>query len=102
LRLYHRTNYLFLKSIIFLFLVLVLSICSTTQISHKLLVINVPADNKVFQKKILPGNTVQQALESAQVVLCDLDRVQPSLSTELSEDSAVIVTESGRIFIPSR
>jgi uncharacterized protein YabE (DUF348 family) len=83
-------------------LILVLSICSATQISHKLLAINVPADNKVFQKKILPGNTVQQALESAQVVLCDLDRVHPSLSTELSEDSAVIVTELGRIFIPSR
>jgi hypothetical protein len=91
LRLYHRTNYIFLRSLILWLLFIVLSACSTNQISQELLIVTISADNKVYQVKISAGSTVQQALESVQVSLGELDRVHPSLSAKLSSDSEVVV-----------
>jgi hypothetical protein len=92
LRLYHRTNYIFLSSFILLSWFLVLSSCSPTQTTQQLLTITISADHKVYRVKISARSTVQQALESVQINLGELDRVLPALSAKLSLGSEVVVT----------
>jgi uncharacterized protein YabE (DUF348 family) len=92
LRLYHRSNCIFWGSFLILPLFLVLSACSPKQTIQQSITVTISADNKVYQVKISAGSTVQQALESIQFRLGELDRVRPSLSAKLSEGSEVVVT----------
>ena len=92
MRLYHRTNYILFRSIGFLLLSFSLYSCSSPKITQELLSVTIAADRKVIQVKVPAGSTVQQALESSQIAIGELDRVQPSLSAELSEGSEIIVT----------
>ena len=92
MRLYHRTNYILFRSIGFLLLSFSLYSCSSPKITQELLSVTIAADRKVIQVKVPAGSTVQQALENSQIAIGELDRVQPSLSAELSEGSEIIVT----------
>ena len=92
MRLYHRTNYILFRSIGFLLLSFSLYSCSSPKITQELLSVTIAADRKVIQVKVPAGSSVQQALESSQIAIGELDRVQPSLSAELSEGSEIIVT----------
>jgi hypothetical protein len=91
LRLYHRTNFNLLRYFVFLILPLTFWGCSAPQVTQGLITVIISADNNELRVKITSGSTVQEALKTAQISLNDLDRVEPSLFTILSEESLVRV-----------
>ncbi len=92
MRLYHRTNFLFLQSSVLILLSIVLWGCSQPQAIQRLISISIRADHKDIQLKITAGSTVQQALNLKQIILGELDQVEPSLSTVLADGDQVKVT----------
>jgi hypothetical protein len=91
LRLYHRSNINFLRSILFTFFALVIWGCAATQVTQGLITVSITADNREFQVKIASGSTVQEVLKSAQIMLGEMDRVEPPSYTVLSDGSQVKV-----------
>lgn len=89
MRLYHRTNFIFLRSIIIIFLSIVILGCTAPQITQELVTISISVDKKDLQLKISSGSTVQEALKSAQITLGVMDRIEPPLYTVLSDGSHV-------------
>ena len=63
--------------------------CSAPAATEGLITVYIFADNKEVQVKIVSGSTIQEALKTAQISLSDLDKVEPSLYTVLTEESQV-------------
>jgi hypothetical protein len=63
--------------------------CTAPQVTQGLITINITADEKDLQEKMVSGSTVQEALKTAQITLGELDRVEPPLYTILSEGDRV-------------
>ena len=106
MRLYHRTNFYFLRSIILLFLTTFAWGCTTTRPTQGLITVNIVLGDQTNQVKIASGSNVQEALSAAQINLNTLDRVEPPLYTLMMQDSSVKVTRvkeeyySEQIIIP--
>jgi hypothetical protein len=60
-------------------------------VTQGLITVNITADSKDYQVNITAGSTVQEAINSAQITLGELDRVEPPLYTVLSDGSQVQV-----------
>jgi hypothetical protein len=91
LRLYHRTKNNFLRSIIILFISIVIWGCSAPQVTQGLITVLLSADKKDVQIEIASGSTVQDALKTSQITLGEMDRVEPPLYTVLSDGDQVRV-----------
>jgi hypothetical protein len=91
LRLYHWTYYNFLRSLIIILLSAVFFGCTAPQVTQDLITINLNADKKDVQIKMASGSTVQEALKQAQIILGEMDRVEPPIYTVLSDGSNVKV-----------
>jgi len=103
LRLYHRTNINLLRSMIIIFLSLILWGCTAPQVTQGLITATITADNKDIQIKIPPGSTVQEALKTAQITLGTMDRVEPPLYTVLSDgDQVKIIRVREEYFIEQK
>lgn len=73
-----------LKKLLTLFFVLV-TLTSCTSIRDQAIKIRILADKKEYTVDILPGQTVQNALQVASLAMGALDRVDPPLTTTLLE-----------------
>jgi hypothetical protein len=91
LRLYHRINFIILQSVMILFFCFVTWGCTAPQVTQGLITVDINADKKDIQIKTASGSTVQDAINSAQLDLGDMDRVEPPLYTVLSDNSQVKV-----------
>ena len=65
--------------------------CSAPGVTQELITVSINADNRDIQLSITSGSTVQEALNSAEITLGALDKVEPPLYTVLSDDSKVNV-----------
>ncbi len=92
MRLYHRTIFIFLQSLSILLFSAVIWGCTAPKVTQGLITINITADRNDIQLKIAAGSKVQEALKSAQIILDELDRVDPPLYAVLSDDAQVKVT----------
>jgi len=52
----------------------------------------ITADGQIYRVQLLPGTTVQEALESLELSLGSLDRVEPPSYTVLANETEVLVT----------
>jgi hypothetical protein len=102
LGLYHRTNFKFLRSFIFILLSVIVWGCSAPQMTQGSITVNITADNKANQVKIISGSTVQEVLTLAQITLSKLDKVEPPLYTVLSDLSQVKVVRVREEFYTAR
>jgi len=91
LRLYHRTNFKFLRSFIYVFVSVVIWGCSAPPVTQKLITVSINADDRDIQLNITSGSTVQEALNSAEITLGNLDKIEPPLYNVLSDGSNVYV-----------
>lgn len=91
MRLYHRIKFIVLQSLMILLFGIVTWGCTPPQVTQGLITVNIYADKKDIQIKTTSGSTVQEAINSAQIELGDLDRVEPPLYTVLSDGSQVKV-----------
>ena len=89
MRLYHRTNFKFLRSFIFLFIFIAIWGCSALRVTQELITVSINSDDRDIQLNITSGSTVQEALNSANIKLGDLDKVEPPLYTVLSYNSKI-------------
>jgi hypothetical protein len=92
LRLYHRTNFILMRSMSFVLLLIAICACSALQNTQDLITVTISVDNKDIQVNLASSSTVQQAINIAQVDLSTLDTVQPLLSTQLVDESRIEVT----------
>jgi len=91
LRLYHRTIYKFLPSIIYSFIILLIIGCTTPQVTQGLIAVTIRADKKEYQVNMPAGSTVQEILKSAQFSLGEMDRVEPPMYSVVSEGALINV-----------
>jgi hypothetical protein len=86
MRLYHST-------LITALIAILLSACSPTPTPTKAMVsgkINV--DGQTYQIQLIPGSTVQEALDSVDITLNSLDRIEPPTYTVLGDDTVITIT----------
>lgn len=89
MRLYH--SYLFLVSITIT--LLLASGCTPVETPTMAMISGtVNVDNQVLQVQVVPGSTVDEALDVLQIELDLLDRVEPPLSSVLMDQGEIIVT----------
>ncbi|MFH1636444.1 MAG: G5 domain-containing protein [Chloroflexota bacterium] len=86
MRLYHST--LIIIGLAFL----LLSACAAPPATQAQVVAQIIADGQVFRVRMLPGTTVQEALDALELSLGSLDRVEPPDFTVLANETEVIVT----------
>jgi len=91
LRLYHWSIIKYFQSTIIILLSVILWACTPPQVTQGLITTNIIADNKDIQIKIISGSTVQEALNTAQITLGELDKVEPPVYTVLSDGGQVKV-----------
>ncbi len=89
MRLYHRTNFRFLRSFIILYISIVIWGCSAPRVTQGLITVSLNADDRDIQINITSGSTVQEALTSADIRLGELDKVEPPLYSVLSDGTKV-------------
>lgn len=65
--------------------------CSAPQVTQGLITISITVDKRDVQIKITSGSTVQEALKKAQIILGEIDRVEPPSYTVVSDGSQVKV-----------
>ncbi len=86
MKLYH---FLFALTLI---AVLSLSACTATPTEQVMLRVQVAADDQTRHVEVPPGETVKDALDAADISLGSLDRVEPALHVELTDDMEIDVT----------
>ncbi len=79
-------------------LFLLLTACAAPQVSQRDITVSVWADGAQEQVEVPAGSTVDQALEQAQIVLADNDRVEPPGFTILGDGDSVTVTRVEEVF----
>jgi hypothetical protein len=86
MRLYHSTLILLLAG-------LILGACSATPVATQPTIGGkIFVDGQIYQVKLVPGSTVKEALESLDITLGPLDRVDPPSTTVLSAETEITVT----------
>jgi len=65
--------------------------CSAPSVTQELITVSINADNKDLQLNMTSGSSVQEALNSADIRLGDLDKVEPAIYTVLSDSTQIKV-----------
>jgi hypothetical protein len=75
-----------------------LTSCVSPQVTGKDITIRIDADGATHNVTVPSGTTVTQALQSAGVIVGDLDKVDPPLYTVLADGNSVTLTRVQEIF----
>jgi len=65
--------------------------CSAPRVTQELITVSIHTDDRGIQLNMTSGSTVQEALNSAEITLGDLDKVEPPIYTVLSDNSKINV-----------
>jgi len=91
LRLYHWTYFKLLRSFIYIAISVAIWGCSAPRVTQQNITVSITADNRDIQLNISSASTVQEALNSAEIQLGELDKVEPPLYSVLSGDTKIKV-----------
>ncbi len=85
MRLYHSTIFIVLISVL-------LNACSPTPTPTRAMVSGqIVADGQIYQIQLVPGSTVQEALDSVDIDVNSLDRIDPPSYTVLSDETVITI-----------
>lgn len=89
LRLYHSYSKVVFSILLLLGVFLSSSGCSSPTPQQALVGVNITADGKTYKVDVINGSNVEQAIKTSGLVLGDLDRVEPDLSTRVTPNMEI-------------
>ncbi|MFN8388314.1 MAG: G5 domain-containing protein [Anaerolineales bacterium] len=87
-----------IRLILLLSAILTLTGCRSPQLSAADITVNIAVDGTTQAATVASGSTVQQALQSAGIILSALDRADPPLYTVLSDGDSITIIRVQELF----